>query len=124
MKILFAMILSFAFSAASYAGGGSAYCHGIHQGKKIVFQGTMSDVSNFDTGEGQILVDKTLVADFEGEDLKLSYIFRTFKVTNNQGAVLEGKVTSISEKKGIITKLYVPGTIVNYKNIPMSCTAK
>lgn len=105
----------------SFAAGGTATCKGVYKGKKIVFKGKMTNVKNMDTAEGEINVNQVNVADFEGRDLKINYIFKTFKVTNNHGALLEGKVTSLSEKKGIISRLYVPGTGIDFRNIKMSC---
>lgn len=116
--LLFVLASMFAVSAFAGATGG---CVGTYKGKKIVFNGKMSDVNNKDSAEGSLAVDGRIVADFEGEQLKINLFFQTFKVVNYRGALVEGRATNVFSKKGVISRLYVPEFGIDYRNIPMAC---
>lgn len=121
-KFLMCLIATF-ITTGAFAGpkGG---CSGTYKGKKIIFNGLMTHPTNTDTAEGSISVGGRIVADFEGEDLKINYIFQTFKVRNNRGALVEGRVNNMFKKTGVISRLYVPEFGIDYRNIPMACWQK
>lgn len=116
---LFATLLT--SQAFANAKGG---CNGTYRGKKIIFNGLMTHPTDKDTAEGSILIDGRIVADFEGEDLRINYFFQTFKVRNNRGALVEGKVNNLLRKTGVISRLYIPEFGIDYRNIPMVCWQK
>ena len=97
-------------------------CTGTYGGKKIVFKGLIMNMSDTDTGRGSISVAGRVVAAFEGEDLRINYLFQTFKVKNNHGDLVEGRVNNLIRQTGVIKRLYVPGFGIDYRNIPMACT--
>ena len=97
-------------------------CTGQHGRNRIVFKGLIINMTDTDTGRGSISVNGRQVAAFEGEDLRINYIFQTFKVRNNHGDIVEGKVNNLVQLTGMIKRLYVPGYGIDYRNIPMKCT--
>lgn len=97
-------------------------CTGMYRGQKIVFSGISNSATSAASGRGSISVGGRVVADFEGVDLKINYLFRSFKVRNNHGAMIEGEVTDLAEQRGMITRLYVPEYGIDFRHIPMSCT--
>lgn len=109
-------------SGSVFAGPTRGQCTGMYGRQKIVFKGLIMNMSNTDTGQGSISVNGRAVAGFEGEDLRINYLFQTFKVRNNHGDLVEGRVTNMLKQTGTIKRLYVPGFGIDYRNIPMSCT--
>jgi hypothetical protein len=122
VKNLMFLITAALLSGTVLAGQTQGTCTGLYRGQKIVFKGLIMDIRNTDTGRGSISVDGRVVAGFEGEDLKINYLFQTFKVRNNHGDLVEGKVNNIIKRTGVIKRLYVPGFGIDYRNIPMACT--
>lgn len=104
-------------SALAATGG----CAGVHNGKRIVFNGLILDPANKNTAEGFITISGRRVVDFEGEQLKINYLFQTFRARNNRGDFVEGRVTNLFRKKGVIKRLYVREFGIDYRNIPMQC---
>lgn len=109
-------------SGTVLAGPTKGSCTGTHRGQKIVFKGLIMDMNDTDTGRGTISVNGRVVAGFEGEDLRINYLFQTFKVRNNHGDLVEGRVNNMIRQTGVIKRLYVPGYGIDYRNIPMACT--
>jgi hypothetical protein len=109
-------------SGTVLAGPTKGTCTGVYRGQKIVFKGLILNMSDTDTGRGSISVGGRVVAAFEGEDLRINYLFQTFKVRNNHGDLVEGRVNNIIRQTGVIKRLYVPGYGIDYRNIPMACT--
>ncbi|MFP5384506.1 MAG: hypothetical protein ACLGHN_00405 [Bacteriovoracia bacterium] len=123
MKKIFTFVVSSLF-VTSMAMANSGGCSGKYKGQSIIVKGLMSDAGNKDSAQGSVSVGGRVVADFEGTDLKINYIFQSFKVRNNRGDLIEGKVTSLSKQTGIIKRLYVPSFGIDYRNIPMTCWVK
>ena len=121
-KNVMCLITAALVSGTVLAGPTRGTCIGNYGNKKIVFKGLIMNMSNTDTGRGSISVGGRNVADFEGEDLRINYLFQTFKVRNNRGDLVEGRVNNIIKQTGIIKRLYVPGYGIDYRNIPMVCT--
>ena len=115
------MSLSLIF-LTSNAFAGIASCSGIYQGKRVVLHGLMENTLN--DASGSVSVDGRVVANFDGPDVKVNYIFLSFKVANAQGDYAEGKLTNIGQKSGILTRLSVPAYGIEYRNIPMNCWTK
>ena len=118
-KIIVALLTLTVFTGSALAATGG--CVGVHNGKRIVFNGLILDPTNKNTAEGYISVGGRRVADFDGEQLKINYIFQTFKARNNRGDFVEGRVTNMFRKKGVIKRLYVRGFGIDYRNIQMQC---
>ncbi len=122
LVLIFSLTTLFA-NAAIKEGSGRAGCKGVYQGKAVSFSGVGKSITDIKNGHGSISVDGRIVADFEGEDMKINYFTQSFKVTNNRGALLEAKVTNIGRGTGVIKRLSIPEFGIEYKNIPMSCWA-
>jgi hypothetical protein len=120
--IIFSLTTLFA-NAAIDENSGRAGCKGVYQGKSVSFSGVGKSITDIKRGHGSISVDGRIVADFEGEDMKINYFTQSFKVTNNRGALLEAKVTNIGKGTGVIKRLSIPEFGIEYRNIPMSCWA-
>lgn len=110
------------FSGTVLAGPTRGSCVGQQGRNRIVFKGLIMNMTDTDTGRGSISVNGRVVADFEGEDLRINYLFQTFKVRNDRGDLVEGKVNNLVKQTGMIKRLYVPGFGIDYRNIPMACT--
>lgn len=121
-KIIMGLICTALFSSSAFAATGG--CVGTYQGRKIIFNGLILDPMNKNTAEGYISVNGRRVADFDGEDLRINYLFQTFKASNGRGDLVDGKVTSLMRKTGVIKRLYVRGFGIDYRNIPMQCWTK
>lgn len=119
LKICVLIVTATLLSSAAFAGKGG--CAGVYKGKRIIFNGLITNPMDTSTGNGHIIVGGRRVADFDGEDLKINYLFRTFKVRNNHGDMVEGKVTNITKMTGVMSRLYVRGFGIDYRNIPMTC---
>lgn len=122
LALIFALISSLATAAVEETTG-TAGCKGVYQGKSVSFRGVGKSITEIKKGRGSISVAGRVVADFEGEDMKINYWNQSFKVTNNHGALLEAKVTNIGKGTGVIKRLVVPEFGIDYRNIPMSCSA-
>ena len=109
-------------TSAAFAGRGG--CSGVHKGKRIIFNGLITNPMDTDTGRGNISVGGRVIAEFEGEDLRINYLFQTFKASNNHGDLVEGKVTNMRKMTGVMKRLYVRGYGIDYRNIPMTCWSK
>jgi len=121
-KIIMGLLCAAIFTTSAFATTGG--CVGTYRGKKIIFNGLILDPMNKNTAEGSIYVDGRRVADFEGEDLRINYFFQTFKANNNRGDFVDGRVTNLMRKTGVIKRLYVRGFGIDYRNIPMRCWQK
>jgi hypothetical protein len=96
-------------------------CTGAIHGQRVIIKGFIIDLKNKNTGQGSISTGGRVVADFEGGDFKINFLLQSFKAINNSGAIIEGKITNIADKKGVISKLYIPDYGIHYQNIPMNC---
>ncbi len=122
LALIFALSSTIATAVVEEANG-RAGCKGVYQGKSVSFSGVGKSITEIKKGRGSISVAGRIVADFEGEDMKINYWTQSFKVTNNHGALLEAKVTNIGKGTGVIKRLLVPEFGIDYRNIPMSCSA-
>lgn len=122
LKIIIMIVTLALLSSAAFAGRGG--CAGVHKGKRIIFNGLITNPMDTSTGNGNISVGGRVVAEFDGEDLKINYLFQTFKATNNHGDLVEGKVTDMRKMTGVMKRLYVRGFGIDYRNIPMKCWSK
>lgn len=122
LRIIVLIVTLSLLSQAAFAAKGG--CSGVHQGKKIIFNGLIINPLDTSTGRGNISVAGRVIAEFEGEDLRINYLFQTFKASNNHGDLVEGKVTNMSNMTGIMKRLYVRGYGIDFRNIPMKCWRK
>ncbi len=122
LKIIVLIVSLSLFTSAAFAGRGG--CAGVHNGKKIIFNGLITNPMDTSTGRGNISVGGRVIAEFEGEDLRINYLFQTFKASNNHGDLVEGKVTNMRNMTGVMKRLYVRGYGIDYRNIPMKCWQK
>lgn len=96
-------------------------CSGKHDSLSVVINASIDNLTDIKSGKGSVAVDGRVVAEFEGVDAKVNYIFLSFKAKNPRGELLEGKVTDLGNKSGFITRLNVPGFGIDFKNIAMAC---
>lgn len=126
MKSLFTLlgiVLSF-YTAQSEAAPLNGGCQGTYRGQKIRFVGTLKKSTDFKSGKGSLYVGGREVARFFEDDLEVSLIRRTFKMENNHGDILQGKVVKLSENKGLVTRLSVPSQRLTITNLPVTCWSK
>lgn len=123
MKKLIMCLMTSLLATSAFADGGTGGCTGIHQGKKIILNGLMSS-RNLDNATASVVIDGRTVAHFDGADLKLNILFRSFKIRNDRGDYAEGKLTNIAQKSGVLTRLSVPAYGIEYRNVQMSCWTK
>ena len=122
MKLMLTIVSTWIlFTSIAFAGPLSGGCQANYKGKKIVFTGMLREKLNFKSGKGGLVFDRRPIADFEGDDLKVGLIFRTFKMKNDRGDILEGKVVDADKATGLITRLYVRGSGLDLSNVPMQC---
>lgn len=90
-------------------------CRGNHKGSslELVTSGGLRNAS------GSVIIDGREVSQFD--KLKINILFKTFKGKNGQGDLIEGKVSDLSEKTGIIHKLSIPGYGISMTNVNVSC---
>lgn len=112
VKTMIIMLTLTILSGQAFAG---LNCRGNHKGSSVELKGQGSLTSP----SGTVFVDGREVSQFD--KLKVSIVFRTFKGKNNQGDVIDGKVTDLGEKTGYIHKLSVPGYGIKMSNIPVNC---
>lgn len=118
MKHLTLGLLTFALlSTAAFASKGG--CTGTYKGKRIILDGNL--LSSLDDATASVIVDGRIVAYFDGADVKLNYLFQSFKVRNNQGDYAEGKLTNLVKKTGVLSRLSVPAYGIDFRDIPMAC---
>jgi hypothetical protein len=115
-KIMGILVTSILISTPVFAG--ESGCDGEHEGSKVIFSARSTGKR---TGEGFVEIEGTRMADFVESDVSLNFIFRTFRLENARGDVIEGKVTNIKKKEIRITKLSIPEFGINFKNFSMSC---
>lgn len=120
-KIIISALALFLIAGTAFATPGKGGCTGTYQGKKISFTGFMGDINYLDTLTGSLEVDGREVTRFEGRDVALSFLSRTFVVKNDQGDYAEGKLSNPIRKTGVIRRLSVPAYGIEYRDIPMSC---
>lgn len=121
MKRLTTCFLALGLMATS-AFAGTGGCTGTYKGKRIVLNGNL--LNALDDATASVSVDGRIVAHFDGSDVKLNYIFQSFKVRNNQGDYAEGKLTNLVKKTGVLSRLSVPAYGIDYRDIPMACWTK
>ncbi|WP_408096278.1 hypothetical protein ACJVC5_14660 [Peredibacter sp. HCB2-198] len=119
-KLLFSLLL-LTSSLAFPAGPGKGGCSGVYQGKKVSFTANMTDIDYIENLTGEVIVDGRRVATFTGYDVSLSLMARTFRMSNGQGDIAEGKLSNPIRKTGVMSRLYVPAYGIDYRNIAMSC---
>ena len=120
-KLIISALTLILLTGTAFATPGKGGCSGIYQGKKVSFTGFMGHINYLDTLTGSLEVDGREVARFEGRDVQLSFLSRTFVVKNDQGDMAEGKLNNPIRKTGVISRLYVPAYGIDYRNIAMSC---
>jgi hypothetical protein len=109
---------------ASYAAARIGGCTGEYKGIPIEMKGAMSDNSNLNTAHGTVLVDGREVAAFEGSFFEMSILRRSFSVRNNQGDYAEGKVTNVFTRSAVLTRLYIPGYGIDFRNVHIRCWSR
>ena len=119
-KLVFSLLL-LTSTVALAAGPGKGGCSGVYQGKKVSFTAYMSDIDYLENLTGGVFVDGRQVATFTGYDVSLSLLARTFRMSNGQGDIAEGKLSNPIRKTGVMSRLYVPAYGIDYRNISMSC---
>lgn len=116
-------IIAFALAFFSFQASAltKVLCSGMYHDKSVVLTAQIEKASDPKSGTGTVSVDGRVVAEFEGTDAKINYIFLSAKIRNARGELLEGKVTDIAAGNALITRLVVPGYGIDFKNINISC---
>ena len=117
MKLLtLALMMILSTNVLAIAGG----CRGSFEGQEILIN-VYGEGSDPREATGTLMVDGREVSRFDGRDARINYFLQSAKVSNAQGDTVEGKVLSLIEKTGMITRLEVPGYGINMRNIPVQC---
>ena len=95
-------------------------CRGEYQGQEVLLN-AYGEGNDPREASGTVSVDGREVARFDGRDARINYLFQTAKVTNAQGDLAEGRVVSLLDKTGIITRLQVQGYGIDFRNVPVQC---
>lgn len=109
---------------ASYAAARIGGCTGEYKGISIEMKGVMSDNSNLDTARGTVSVDGREVAAFEGSFFEMSILRRSFSVRNDHGDYAQGKVTNVFTRSAVLTRLYIPGYGIDFRNVHITCWSR
>ncbi len=118
---MFKTLLALTLLSTALSGfAATATCKGTYQGKALKFMAKGS-VGNMAEGVGYVEIDKRVVATFDGEEAKVSYIWRTFNIENARGDYVEGKLNNIISGRSTLILLELPGEGLVIKNLPVNC---
>lgn len=117
--VTLALLLSFSNMALAVAVKGS--CVGIVGKNKFVFTGSMKDALNVKSGSGKLYQNGRHIADFDGDEAKMSILRGTFRAENARGNILDVKLTNMAKKTGIAKRIYVREYGVDLYNVPVQC---
>lgn len=98
----------------------TAGCEGKINGKRFssVAHGNMN---NRQDGMGFVKIDGREVARFDGDAASISYLRRTFSISNDRGDMVQGKLNNIITGRATLRKLTIPSLGIDVRNIPVKC---
>ena len=73
---------------------------------------------------GHVKINGRVVALFDGDAARISYLRRSFTISNARGDVVEGKLNNLSTGAATLTKLILPGEGVRIVNAPVNCSMR
>ena len=120
-KLLLSIASTVVLMSAAVAGPIKGGCRGTYRGKKIEFRGNLREMTNFSSGAGTLHYDNRVIANFEGNDLKVNLLLFSFKMRNDHGEMIDGRATNVSKMKANISRIYVPSYGIDITNLPVSC---
>ena len=118
LGILFLSLLSLEAFASNVGCTAVSY-----KGKRIDFWAN-GELFNPRNGSGVIRIDGREVAHFDGRDLDINLLGKSFKASNDRGDFVSGRILNISTHSSIITELTIPAFNIRYTNIPVRCEVK
>ena len=113
------IILLVLFSTAAQAS--QLRCAGAVRGVRILVN-AVGTLTNPNAGSGSVNVGGRQVARFEGEDVRLNYLTQSMRARNDQGDLVEARVTNLNRGTGIINRLVVRAYGISYSRVPVQCT--
>lgn len=118
MKTTFFLLIVL-FSTSLFAG--EANCTGEFKGHRILLNFWAPTFLSLSKGAGRLEVNGREVARYEGHGLTQNMLKATFRATNDQGDLIEGKVVSLS--KGIlqVNRLKVPAYGIDFGIFILPC---
>ena len=120
LMIIFILIQIQPASAAPLRGE----CSTLVDGKKLVLRGYLSDIFKINSGRGSLHLDGRLISQYDGDDLKVNFFFKNFKLKNAHGELLEGKLINIKEGTGQLTRIYLRSEGIDKRNLNFRCFSK
>ena len=75
-------------------------------------------------GNGHVKINGRVVAQFDGDAARISYLRRSFTISNARGDVVEGKLNNLSTGAATLTRLVLPGEGVRLVNAPVNCSMR
>jgi len=117
------MILSILSTAmiSFQAGAATATCNGKVGSLNLNFMAKGSLLRKND-GSGFVKINGRLVAQFDGDAARISYLRRSFTISNARGDVVEGKLNNLNTGAATLTKLVLPGEGISISNKPVKCS--
>ena len=121
LLIALSVLTSSMFSGAVQAA--TASCNGKVGQYKLHFQARGSLIRKND-GVGFVKINGRVVAEFDGDAARISYLKRSFTIRNDRGDIVEGKLNNLRTGAGTLTRMVLPGERLNFTNSPVNCSMK
>lgn len=120
--IRFLLVLSILGSSVS-ALAATATCNGKVGALKLNFFARGSLLRKND-GSGHVKINNRIVAQFDGDAARISYLRRSFTIRNERGDIVEGRLNNLNTGAATLTKLILPGEGVRVVNAAVNCSMK
>lgn len=117
LSVLTSALFSVNVSAAT------ATCNGKVGALKLDFFAKGSLLRKND-GSGQVKINGRVVAQFDGDEARISYIRRSFTIKNARGDIVEGRLNNLGTGASTLTKMVLPGEGINLVNVPVKCSMR
>lgn len=99
----------------------TATCSGRVQGAKLFFMAKGSLMRKND-GAGLVKINGRVVAQFDGDAAKISYLKKSFTIRNARGDLVEGKLNNLNTGAATLTRMVLPGEGIRVVNAPVNCS--
>ncbi len=118
IRFLFALIFVSTFASAAQAA--TASCSGKFRNLNLFFK-AQGSIAHKNDGTGFVKINNRVVAQFDGDAANINYLTQSFRIRNNRGDVVEGKLHNLSGA-ATLTRLELPGEGIRIYNTPVRCS--
>lgn len=118
IRFVFALIAFSTFASAAQAA--TATCQGKYRNLNL-YARAQGSLMHKNDGNGFVMINNRVVARFEGDEASISYLKQSFKIRNNRGDIVEGKLNNFSGS-ATLTRLELPGEGIRIVNTPVRCS--